>query len=132
MKKRKKHLSVYVKYIIKNPVLFYSYLILCLCVFLGLSLTLRLDVTDTVSGISSGESITVNGIYPGISDEIYVFKDTNDRIIKCKVTDTLISGSSTVINTEDPIEFQGSVSAEIKTGEITLFKRIFINAGKGQ
>lgn len=131
MKKRKKHLPVYVKYVIKNPVLFYSYLILCLCVFLGLSLTLRLDITDTVSGISRGDSITVNGIYPGISDEIYIFKDRNDRILKCKITDTIINGSSTVINTEEFIEFQGSVSAEIKTGEITLFKRIFVNAGKG-
>ena len=131
MKKKKRFPSVYVKYIIKNPVLFYSYLILCMFLFLSLSLTLKLDITDTVSVNISGDSITVQGKYPGILDEIYVFKDRNDRILKCKITNTIISGSTTVIKTEEPIEFQGSAFAEINTGEETLFKRIFINAGKG-
>ena len=131
MKKNEKFPSVYVKYIIKNPVLFYSYLILCLGLFLSLSLTLKLDTTTAVSADIIGDSIMINGEYPGISDEIYVFKDRNDRILKCKITDTIINGSTTVIKTEELIEFQGSSFAEIKTGEETLFRRIFINAGKG-
>lgn len=120
----------YVDYIIKKPVIFYSFLGIGIGIFLYLSLNLKLDRIQSVNAEIVGQTIKLEGEYKIYSDSIYLYHDRNKRVYKLAITDWKIAEGCTVCMVEDTEQLSGGLMADIITGKQTLFERIFLRAGK--
>lgn len=80
--KKNKFSKCYVKYIINTPIIFYSFLSVGIFVFLLLSLTLRLDIVQTVKVKVEQNRIILDDEYILYSNAIYLYKDKNEEVRK--------------------------------------------------
>ena len=123
--------ALYHKYIIKNPVLFYSFLIVFIGLFLYMSLTLKLDVVQTMhTNISDDNYISLDNKYSIISDTVFLYNDRNEKIHKLKIEHIEIRDNKTLIFLNNSNDLYGEINIEIITGKQTLLEKIFIKAGR--
>ena len=131
MSKKSKFSNWYVKYIIKIPIIFYSFLILGMLLFVYLSFGLQLDVLQSVKAEITNNTVIIGSEYNSKSDTVYIYNDRNEKVYKFKIKSSQISNLKTVLIIDNDIGLYGEVNADIITGSQTLFERIFIKAGKG-
>ena len=121
----------YVKYVIKTPIIFYTFLIVGISLFIYLSLSLKLDIVQSIKANIADDKIVLNGEYHNISDVIYLYNDRNEKIYKFKIKSTENENGKTVFFIDSDINLSGDVNIDIVIGNRTLFERIFVKAGKG-
>lgn len=126
--------QLYVKYLIKNPVLFYGFMALFLAVFLGLSLFIKLDVVKSYSASINGNIVSVEGANTELilENKVYYYTNRNEKIYKSEAIDVSYSGGnlSIVITGNEQGEVSGGISVDVIVGKQTLLERIFLKAGK--
>lgn len=127
----KKFSRLYVKYIVKTPVIFYLFLIIGIVLFLYFSLGLKLDVVQSVKANIEDNRFIVVGEYETQSDMIYLYNDRNEKIYKLKIQQIERIDGQTIFVINNSVGLSGDIQADIVTGSQTLFERIFIKAGKG-
>lgn len=128
--------KIYVKYIIKKPIIFYIFLLLGICLFLMLTLTLKLETIEKYDayyqdGIIKVEIDDINSV-----NKIYAYNNKNEKIYTITVKEIAYEvGNSCLHIYEEDIELIQELGSnfkiEISTGYESLFKRIFVKAGKG-
>ncbi len=128
--------KLYVKYIIKKPIIFYIFLCLGVCLFLVLTLTLKLEIIEKYDayyedGIIKVKTDDINNV-----SKIYAYNNKNEKIhiINVKKYDYEYGNSYLHIYEEDINliqELGSNFKIEISIGYESLFKRVFVKAGKG-
>lgn len=126
----KKFSRLYVKYIIKSPIVYYSFLLIGIVLFLYFSLNFKLDIVQSVNANIEDNSFTVEGEYKTSSDTIYLYRDRNEKIYRLKIDQIEYIDNKTIFIINNSIELSGEIHADIVIGSQTLFERIFIKAGK--
>ena len=130
----KKFQQLYVKYLIKNPALFYGFIALFLAVFFGLSLTIKLDVVKTYPASINGSIVSVEGANAEsiLGNKVYYYTNRNERIYKSEATNVIDDGGylSIAIKGNEQGEVSGAISVDLVVGKQTLLERIFVKAGK--
>jgi len=123
---------LYVKYLIKNPALFYGFIALFLAVFIGMSLTIKLDVVKSYPAKLTGNMIIVekSDVTSTSYDCIYYYTNRNEKIYKAKVAGSFFDGGSLIINLIKNEETVGDITIDLIVGKQTLLERIFVKAGK--
>ena len=115
----------YVKYIIKSPLVFYTFLSAGVVLFIALSLGVRLDIAESTQAEVQGQQVVLDGEYELASDTIYLYRDRNEQVYKLKVA-TWKKGGSTVSIVEYNSGLLGRMNADVVTGSQTLLERIFM------
>ena len=122
---------LYVRYIIKTPVVFYAFLAAGIALFLYLSLGLRLNTMRSVSVWVAENQVIYDGDCASRSDFLYLYNNRKEKIYKLRIVETVNACGQTVLTVENPEKLSGEMQADIVTGSQTLLERIFIKAGKG-
>ena len=125
--------KIYVKYIIKSPVIFYAFLAIGVIGFVVMSVSVKLDVTKRYETYFDNNRIIINEELADI-DMLYVYKSLNDRVHSFPVSELYHVDDYTIIyveNYDDIIKnsLLGIVKIEIITGQENLLKTIFLRAG---
>lgn len=121
-----------IKYLVKSPLIYYSFLVLFIAVFLYVSLTLNIDIRKSfLANMSCNEiSIKTEKKIHSEDDIIYIYKNRNEKIISQSILDSKYSnGTMYFYIDENEQALSGNVTIEIKTGEQSLFAKIFLKAG---
>ena len=116
----------YVKYIIKSPLVFYTFLSAGVVLFIALSLGVRLDIAESTQAEVQGQQVVLDREYELASDTIYLYQDRNEQVYKLKVAAWKKGGGSTVCTVEDSRGLLGRMNADVVTGSHTLLERIFM------
>ena len=122
---------LYVKYIIKTPVVFNLFLLTGVLLFLYFSLNLKLDVIQNTDADIENNRVTVEGKYTAQSDMLYLYNDRNEKVYKYRIEQIDYEKNQTVFVVNNSDGLSGKIQAEIVIGSQTLLERIFIRAGKG-
>lgn len=122
--------KLYVKYIIKTPVIFYLFLMMGIVLFLYFSISLKLDIIQSVKANVENNKLTVAGEYETQSDIIYLYSERNEEIHKLKIAKIEHINGKTIFFINNSVGLSGEIHADIVTGSQTLFSKIFIKAGK--
>ena len=128
-RKQSKFSKFYVKHIIKKPFVFYGFLGFGIGLFLYLSLTVKLDVVQSVPAEVSGHQITLKGEHDLTTGVMYLYYDRNDRVYKLQAVRCTYEDGNTVCTVEDNQGLSGKMDADLVLGSETLLKRIFVKAG---
>lgn len=128
--KNRKFSALYVKYLIKKPIVFYSFLLLFVALFVCLTQSLKLDVFESAQAVISGDTVVLNVPLTGSQTEILVYQNRNEKVYTLTVVDMAVKENQTVVTVEDACGLSGPVTAEVVTGRETLFERIFMKAGR--
>lgn len=123
--------NLYVKYLIKNPLIFYLFLLIGAALFLFMTISLKLDVTQTTECKISGNTITISGEIKPVSEVIYLYTDRNDKIHKLTIESVLSQNGQTVIVFTNIAGLSREMKMDFVIAQQTLFERIFLEAGKG-
>ncbi|GHV12991.1 hypothetical protein FACS1894219_07000 [Clostridia bacterium] len=123
----------YVKYLVKNPALFYAFLGVFIAVFLIMSLNLKLDVISSYPAEIEGNSVGIQGDNPPplSSDRLYFYTDRNERIYKANVKSSAVQDGQLLIKLDESGGISGEVTVDFIVGTQTLLERIFVKAGRG-
>ena len=126
--------QLYVKYLIKKPVLFYGFIGLFLTVFIGIALSINLDIMESYAASISGNIITIEGICAEKIKEntVYYYINRNENIYTAEATDIRADAGnlSILINNNNQGELSGAIGVDLIVGKQTLLARIFVNTGK--
>lgn len=121
-----------IKYLVKSPLIYYSFLLLFIAVFLYVSLSLNIDIRKSFSANMSYNEISINSEKMLHSEDgvIYIYKNRNEKIISQSILDSKYSnGTMHFYIEENEKKLSGNVTIEIKTGQQSLFAKIFLKAG---
>lgn len=127
---KNKYSRLYIKYIVKNPIIFYSFLAAGIALFLYMTLNLKLEITHSFDTEINGNEVSFDCGYEYISDTIYLYKDRNEKIYKLKFTKAIAQSGKPVLIIDNPDKISGSYKAELIIGEQTFLEKIFVKAGK--
>ena len=79
--------KLYLRCMIKSPLLFFSMLILVIASFILLAMTTEIDIVQTYDGSFSGNRIILNEILSEPAEIVYVYKNRGERILKLSITE---------------------------------------------
>lgn len=137
MMENSKFKMLYVKYAIKTPLIFYLFIFGGVCLFIYLTLTVRLDVLKSFPAKCESNSVIV---YSDISEiecqKLYLYRNRNAKVVVVRVENMTIVDDGvtifTVLAQDIPLlsEVSGDITAEVATYSESLLKRIFVKAGR--
>lgn len=122
----------YVKFAVKSPLVFYTYLLLLISVFLIVSSAMRLEKRQIYAARIHGNEIeAVCSAKTELSDgRIYVYRDKNQEVFMYHVKEAEYGdGIMRFILVEEQNDLSGDVILEIVEGNHSLFQRIFTKTG---
>ena len=124
---RKRWQYLFVKYIIKSPILYYGYLIFFLIFIIFVANYIKLDVRETLPGV-----ILDKRIKSPIDDEIFIYKDKSQSVWKEKVLNVNTKNGQTYLTMQNKAnKLSGNVTVEFVTEKRTLIHILFIKVGGG-
>lgn len=130
----KKFQQRYVKYLIKNPILFYAFTILLLIVFIKLSLSIELDIVESYPANIDYNIISVEEINSEslLGSKVYYYINRNEKIYKSEVIDVFSDGGrlDIVITGNEQGVVCGAIGIDLIVGRQTLLEQIFMKVGK--
>lgn len=127
----KKFSKLYVKYIIKTPIIYYFFLLLGAALFLILSLTIKLDVVQIVPAIIQGDVVFTHYELEIESNNLLIRCNQTDRVQKVEVMQISNITGQTRFVIANATGIEGDVQISVSIGTQTLFARIFAQAGRG-
>jgi hypothetical protein len=128
----KRFQRLYVKYLIKNPTLYYAFLGFFVAVFLGLSLTIRLDIVKSYPATARGSVITVEtaeniGLH---GNKVYYYTSRNEKINLATIVKSDYADGRLNLFISETDRLSGEVTVDLIIGRQTLLERIFVKAGR--
>lgn len=126
MNKKSTFSRLYVRYIIRRSTVFYLFLLTGIVVFLYLTISLDVDITQYVTISIEDNVITLSGDYELQSDVIYLYQDRNDQVYRVAIEQIRIEEGQVQLITSNVAHLSGDMSAEIVIGSQTLFERILM------
>ena len=130
---RKRWQYLFVKYIIKSPILYYGYLIFFLFFIIFVANYIKLDVRETLPGVLMDNQIILDKrIKSPIDDEIFIYKDKSQSVWKEKVLNVNTKNGQTYLTMQNKAnKLSGNVTVEFVTEKRTLIHILFIKVGGG-
>lgn len=130
--RKRKFQRYYTKYIVKSHVIFYSYLVFFILLFLMMTTTLQLEVRSAYPGDFKGKEIVISSTseIDILNDKIFVYVDKNQEMRVLEVeTAKYQEGAMHFFLTEEQDFVKGRVTVEVTCEKCSLFQRIFRKAG---
>ena len=127
----------YIKYIISNSFIFYAFLLIGVLVFIILTLTIKINITETYSAtVEEGRIKLENNLGSDYTfEEAYVYRDRNEEVVHISISkiDFLNNQTYIFLSETDSIKLLGfdQVNIDIVVGQKSLFETIFVRAGRG-
>lgn len=122
----------YMKYIVKSPWVFYTYLSVFFCVFFIVSSRLELEERRAYEGEIDGNEVEIacGAEVELFDDRLYLYVDKNQEVFSFDVRDAEYGdGAMHILLDGEQSEVSGKITVEIVSGKNTLFQRIFGKAG---
>lgn len=132
MKKKQTFEKRYLKYVVKSPVLFCTYMVLFVIVFICMTTRLKLDVRKSFEGEIYGDEIIVAGEIKShvLEDKVYVYKNKNQKIFVFDIeTIEYSTDEMHIFLNEEQDELFGEITLEVIDKRNSLFETIFTKAG---
>lgn len=128
---RKRRQYLFVKYIIKSPILYYGYLIFFFVFIIFAANYIKLDVRETLPGVLKDNQIILDKrIKSPIDDEIFIYKDKSQNVWKEKVLNVNTKNGQTYLTIQNKTnKLSGNVTVEFVTEKRTLIHILFIKVG---
>ena len=120
---------MYVKYIIKSPVIFLSFLIVGIFLLSFISVNLKLNIMKQVEVEVTGSKVLFDDTYQTVSNTVYLYSDRNEEIFKFEAEELSEENGNTVMIINNEANLSGKMNAEIVVGTQTLFEKILVNIG---
>jgi hypothetical protein len=126
----KKFQRFYVKFLIKNPLIFYTFLGVVVLVFVWMSLTTRVNVMHSFPANIQGNTMVIQEIESETlsSETLYYYTNRNEKIYQTRVSGLTETETGLVIEMSEA-NLSGDVTADLVVGSETLLERIFVKAG---
>ena len=122
--------KMYVKFFIKKSLLYYSFLGMFIIIFIVSAVSIKVNVINTYSAVWENDVIILN-VENSSSleniEEIYFYKNRNEKIYKEKITRIEVKNGSTYLYFSNETKEKGKnqVTVEVVVGKQSLLKRIF-------
>lgn len=128
---RKRWQYLFVKYIIKSPILYYGYLIFFFIFIIFVANYIKLDVREILPGVLKDNQIILDKrIKSPIDDEIFIYKDKSQNVWKEKVLNVNTKNGQTYLTIQNKTnKLSGNVTVEFVTEKRTLIHILFIKVG---
>jgi len=121
--------QAYVKFMIKNSFLYYTFLGLFVAVFILMALWIKIDIVETHSAYISGNHLTVNSESIAFDkNKVYIYKNKNEKVYQANIEESVTS-QECILNTNFSGVLEGPVTIDVVTGQQTLLECIFVKAG---
>ena len=130
---RKRWQYLFVKYIIKSPILYYGYLIFFLIFIIFVANYIKLDVRETLPGVLMDNQIILDKrIKSPIDDEIFIYKDKKPECMERESFECKYKNGQTYLTMQNKAnKLSGNVTVEFVTEKRTLIHILFIKVGGG-
>ena len=127
---------LYVKYLIKRMAFFNGFLLVFLALFLGMGLSLQLEVYASYPADVEGGQVVVwaEATLEPIDQRLYIYANRNERVYRGKWEEIYMEDNVTIIipdQSNNLHSLAGGVTVELAVGKQSLLGRIFAKAGKG-
>ena len=128
-----KYGRIYMKYVIKSPVLFYAFLIGGIVLFFAMTLNTKVAVVKTVEVQVNNNVIVLDSIQGEIGEVVYLYTNRNEQVYKATIYDRKDTVGTTALFFENEQEdiLKGEMKADIVIGENSLLRGVFLKAGRG-
>ena len=125
----KRYQKIYVKCFIKKSLLYYSFLGIFIIIFIVSAILIKVNVMNTYSALWENGVIIINVEDSSLenTEEIYFYKNRNEKIFRVKVMRIEIKNGRTYLyctNKNWEVEM-GQVTVEAVVGKQSLLERIF-------
>lgn len=120
---------MYVKYIIKSPIIFLSFLVVGISLLSFISVNLKLNIMKQVEVEVIGSKVLFDDTYQTVSNTVYLYSDRNEEIFKFEAEELSEENGNTVMIINNEANLSGKMNAEIVVGTQTLFEKILVNIG---
>ena len=110
-----KHIKkMYYRYLVKNPFLYYAYLIIWSGLILAAVQNIEIDIVDTYLGMSSENRILINERIDYSIEEVYVYKSKNKETYKYNIVEVEnIENNMMLLVADKDISLDGNVYIDI-------------------
>lgn len=127
--------KIYVKYLLKSGVVFYSFLLIGIIGFLLMTLSLKLDMVTTYDAYFAENRIVLNENPNTEIDSLYAYKARNEKVYSFTVTDVEYIDQYMILyigDTDKSMQnaLSGNIKVDIVAERRTLLEVIFVKAGK--
>ena len=121
----------YLKYVIKSPLAFYSFLALGMLLFVCMAFMIKLDVIESHSANLSGNTVTLAGTADPVSSTVYLYQDRSEKVYKLTVEKIEHQNGCTIfiIDGIQAAFLPREITIDIVVQRQTLFLRIFAKGG---
>lgn len=123
---------IYLKYVVKSPLLFYTYLGVFIGIFVIAALKLQLEERQAYEAEIYGDKIEIpcGSALNLWDDKIYLYLDRNQKVLRLDVEESEYrDGVMYILLSQDREDVAGRVTVEIISGKSTLLQKIFMKAG---
>jgi len=126
--------QLYVKYIIKSKIVFYTFLTIGVIGFLVMTLSLKIDIVTKYEAYFDNNKIVLNEYLDDI-ESLYTYRNLNEKVYLFDVKEIEHVEEYTIIYVDNEDEniknnLLGIVRIEIVKDKQSLFELIYIRAGK--
>lgn len=124
----KKISILYTKYIIKSSLLYYTFLLSGIILFLTLTLNLKVEVVESYTGYYENNRIVINESLDYTVDTIYVYKTRGENVYRFSRLEKRFVEQYTILEIYDDNvlnnTLDGNITIEIVRGKTPLFNII--------
>ncbi len=132
MHNSRKRERIYLKYMVKSPLLFYGYLGVFIGIFMIAALKLQLEERQAYEAEICGDKIEIScdSALNLWDDKIYLYVDRNQKVLRLDVEESEYrDGVMYILLSQSREDVSGRVTVEIISGKGTLLQKIFMKAG---
>lgn len=122
----------YLKYVVKSPIVFGTYMGVFLLIFLIMTNSLQLEVRKSYNAEINGKEIRIisQSEIDLVDYKVYVYEDRNQEVLSFDVASTEYSeGVMCISLCKEQDKISGDVTVEVIAGKTSLFQTIFTKAG---
>lgn len=117
-------INYYYKYVVKYPVLYFTFIIIGLSTFLYLSLNTEVALIETFEGNYAEDRLIINEVVDYPINIVYAYQNRSDKVIEYEITDmeiidecyTVLYFRSTDINTS----LEGTIKIDVEKEKIKI------------
>ena len=123
---------IYLKYVVKSPLLFYAYLGVFISIFMIAASNLQLEERQAYEAEIYGDKIEIpcDSALDLWNDKIYLYKDRNQEVLHLDVEEAEYrDGVMCILLSQSREDVTGRVTVEIISEKSTLLQKIFLKAG---
>ena len=121
--------NIYYKYVVKYPVLFFTFMIVGIFTFLYFSFNTEVTLIETFEGNYADDRLIINEVVDYPINKAYAYQNRSDKVIEYEITDveiidecyTVLYFCSTDVNTS----LEGTIKIDVEKQKIKIINMLW-------